>query len=146
MDEECFPTVSMSSACGRLSETVTVKDEPVSETDSMHSSCPPSPQSNFLHLTESMDTEVVSHNKKKIFCTKKKISYKNYTNTKTNTTFLTIFFLLCLVSAESTKTQQNIANNDNRWQHTIHNATNSKIKYKSRTGFSVSSATDTALM
>lgn len=70
MDEECFPTVSMSTACGRLSETVTVKDEPVSETDSMHSSCPPSPQSSFLHLTESMDTEVSSFifkNKTKLY-------------------------------------------------------------------------------
>lgn len=68
MDEECFPTVSMNTACGRLSaDTVTVKDEPVSETDSMHSSCPPSPQPSFLHLTESMDTEVVSNQKTKIF-------------------------------------------------------------------------------
>lgn len=66
MDEECFPTVSMNTACGRLTaESITVKDEPISETDSTHSSCPPSPQCNILQLAESMDTDVVSEFKNK---------------------------------------------------------------------------------
>lgn len=60
MEDECFPTVSMESACERLSDNnVTVKDEPISETDSVHSSCPPSPQSSFLHLSEPADVEMV---------------------------------------------------------------------------------------
>lgn len=59
MEDECFPAISMNTACGRLSgeANVIIKDEPISETDSPHSSCPSSPQHQFLHHSDtSMDT------------------------------------------------------------------------------------------
>lgn len=53
MEDECFPTLPLSAACERLSqEAMQIKDEPLSETDSMHSSCPSSPQSTFMNTCE----------------------------------------------------------------------------------------------
>lgn len=50
MEDECFPAMSMNQACGRLSECVSIKDEPMSESDnSPHSSCPSSPQSIIIN-------------------------------------------------------------------------------------------------
>lgn len=48
MEDECFPAISMNTACTRLPTEIMVKDEPFSETESLHSSCPPSPQSSNL--------------------------------------------------------------------------------------------------
>lgn len=53
MEDECFPAISMKKACGKLNdmdddmeeEEIEIKDEPMSETESLHSSCPSSPQS-----------------------------------------------------------------------------------------------------
>lgn len=59
MDDDCFPTISMNTACGRLTEGISIKDEPFSETDSPTSSCPSSPHSNFIPESK-MDTEIVS--------------------------------------------------------------------------------------
>lgn len=56
MEDECFPAISMNTACSRLSSIdVEIKDEPNSETDSTHSSCPSSPQHNFLNNDTSVD-------------------------------------------------------------------------------------------
>lgn len=62
MEDECFPAISMNTACGRLSEDVVIKDEPTSESNSPQSSCPSSPQPAFLnHSDGSMDTsDIVS--------------------------------------------------------------------------------------
>lgn len=59
MEDECFPTVSMSATCGRLSEPMAVKDEPASETDSPSSSCPSSPQPSYIQNDTQMETETV---------------------------------------------------------------------------------------
>lgn len=52
MEDECFPAISMSKACRKTNdedddkdEEPAIKQEPVSETDSLNSSCPSSPQS-----------------------------------------------------------------------------------------------------
>ncbi|XP_044761223.1 cyclic AMP response element-binding protein A isoform X1 [Coccinella septempunctata] len=53
MEDECFPAISMKKACGKLNdmedevdeEEIEIKDEPMSESESVHSSCPSSPQS-----------------------------------------------------------------------------------------------------
>lgn len=52
MDDECLPTISMNEACGRFKSEITIKDEPFSETDSQHSSCPSSPHPKFLKSSE----------------------------------------------------------------------------------------------
>ncbi|RZC38735.1 cyclic AMP response element-binding protein A-like, partial [Asbolus verrucosus] len=53
MEDECFPAIPLNTACERLSkEAITIKDEPISETDSTHSSCPSSPQSSFMNTSE----------------------------------------------------------------------------------------------
>ncbi|KAJ8958330.1 hypothetical protein NQ318_017476, partial [Aromia moschata] len=53
MEDECFPAISMKTACGRLQhEPITIKDEPSSETDSPHSSCPSSPQSIYINSSD----------------------------------------------------------------------------------------------
>lgn len=53
MDDECLPTISMNVACGTLKSEVVIKDEPLSETESQHSSCPSSPHHNFLNHSDS---------------------------------------------------------------------------------------------
>ncbi|KAF5287687.1 hypothetical protein FQA39_LY15787 [Lamprigera yunnana] len=63
MEDECFPAISLNTACGRLTgdTSLLIKDEPVSESDSPQSSCPSSPQPTFLHHNDnSMDTD--NHN------------------------------------------------------------------------------------
>lgn len=56
MDEDCLPTMTMTDACGNLKSEIIIKDEPQSETESQHSSCPPSPQHTFLsHNDNSVD-------------------------------------------------------------------------------------------
>ncbi|XP_018565838.1 cyclic AMP response element-binding protein A [Anoplophora glabripennis] len=53
MEDECFPAISMNTSCVRLQhEPVTIKDEPTSETDSPHSSCPSSPQSIYVNASD----------------------------------------------------------------------------------------------
>jgi hypothetical protein len=53
MEDECFPAIPLNAACERLTkEAITIKDEPISETDSTHSSCPSSPQSSFMNTSE----------------------------------------------------------------------------------------------
>ncbi|CAG9823211.1 unnamed protein product [Phaedon cochleariae] len=53
MEEECFPAISMKTACDRLEQdSVSIKDEPHSETDSNHSSCPSSPQSIYVNASD----------------------------------------------------------------------------------------------
>lgn len=53
MEDECFPAISMKTACARLQhEPITIKDEPTSETDSPHSSCPSSPQSIYVNASD----------------------------------------------------------------------------------------------
>ncbi|CAH1114231.1 unnamed protein product [Psylliodes chrysocephalus] len=53
MEDECFPAISMKTACGNLqSDTLHIKDEPNSETDSNHSSCPSSPQSIYVNASD----------------------------------------------------------------------------------------------
>ncbi|KAJ8931748.1 hypothetical protein NQ314_015280 [Rhamnusium bicolor] len=53
MEDECFPAISMNTACIRLQhEPITIKDEPSSETDSPHSSCPSSPQSIYVNSND----------------------------------------------------------------------------------------------
>lgn len=60
MEDECFPVISMNTACARLSsDTIMVKDEPLSETDSPQSSCPASPQPAYIHNDTSMDTDFI---------------------------------------------------------------------------------------
>ncbi|KAK9879200.1 hypothetical protein WA026_004048 [Henosepilachna vigintioctopunctata] len=51
MEDECFPAISMKKACSKLNDIddeiedeIEIKDEPMSETESLHSSCPASPQ------------------------------------------------------------------------------------------------------
>ncbi|XP_019865565.2 cyclic AMP response element-binding protein A isoform X2 [Aethina tumida] len=62
MEDECFPAMSMNQACGRLSECVSIKDEPMSESDnSPHSSCPSSPQSIIINPAD-MSFETTSKN------------------------------------------------------------------------------------
>ncbi|KAK9721975.1 Basic region leucine zipper [Popillia japonica] len=51
MEDECFPAIPMNTACTRLSPEVVIKDEPFSETESIHSSCPSSPQPANLNDT-----------------------------------------------------------------------------------------------
>lgn len=53
MDDECFPTVNVNLACGRLGPEIIIKDEPYSESESVHSSCPASPETNFVCHNES---------------------------------------------------------------------------------------------
>lgn len=53
MDDECFQTINMNLACGRLTTEISIKDEPYSETESTHSSCPSSPQPTFICQSES---------------------------------------------------------------------------------------------
>lgn len=54
MEDECYPAISMNTACGvRLGDEIDIKDEPYSETDSMHSSCPSSPQHESYQTYES---------------------------------------------------------------------------------------------
>lgn len=60
MEDECFPAISLNTACGRLTgdTNLLIKDEPVSESDSPQSSCPSSPQPTFMHHSDtSMDTD-----------------------------------------------------------------------------------------
>ncbi|KAJ3641325.1 hypothetical protein Zmor_027837 [Zophobas morio] len=53
MEDECFPAIPLNTACERLTnEAITIKDEPLSETDSTHSSCPSSPHSSFMNTSE----------------------------------------------------------------------------------------------
>lgn len=68
MDEECLPTITMTDACGHLKTEIIIKDEPQSETESQHSSCPSSPQHMLLsHGDSSVDKffveDLVSNNK-----------------------------------------------------------------------------------
>uniref|UniRef100_A0A1Y1JZ41 BZIP domain-containing protein n=1 Tax=Photinus pyralis TaxID=7054 RepID=A0A1Y1JZ41_PHOPY len=58
MEDECFPAISLNTACGRLTadSTLLIKDEPVSESESPQSSCPSSPQP-MHHSDTSMDTD-----------------------------------------------------------------------------------------
>lgn len=67
MEDECFPTVSINAVCGRLNSEIIIKEEPYSENESTHSSCPPSPHHNtFVNHNESSvdkyfaDTDYVS--------------------------------------------------------------------------------------
>lgn len=48
MEDECFPAIPMNTACTRLASEIVIKDEPFSETESIHSSCPSSPQPTSL--------------------------------------------------------------------------------------------------
>lgn len=80
MEDECFPAISVNTAFGRLTgdANVMIKDEPLSESDSPHSSCPSSPQPAFVHHSDtSMDTDIVS-----------RIGFIRYTYLKTNNFFL----------------------------------------------------------
>ncbi|XP_072390655.1 cyclic AMP response element-binding protein A isoform X1 [Diabrotica undecimpunctata] len=53
MDDECFPVISMKDACNNLQhDPLNIKDEPASETDSNHSSCPSSPQSIYVNASD----------------------------------------------------------------------------------------------
>ncbi|KRT86808.1 hypothetical protein AMK59_3011, partial [Oryctes borbonicus] len=64
MEDECFPAIPMNTACTRLSSEVVIKDEPFSETESVHSSCPSSPQPANLNdsCTEAYMTETPTKN------------------------------------------------------------------------------------
>lgn len=69
MDDECLPTISMNVACGQLKSEVIVKDEPQSETDSQHSSCPSSPHHTFLNNNDnSVDKYFVEDFVRTPFC------------------------------------------------------------------------------
>ncbi|XP_045483003.1 cyclic AMP response element-binding protein A-like isoform X2 [Harmonia axyridis] len=64
MEDECFPAISMKKACGKLNdmedeieEDIDIKDEPMSETESIHSSCPSSPQS-ILQTTSDLQFNI----------------------------------------------------------------------------------------
>jgi len=55
MEDECYPAIPANKACGKVDDDeIDIKDEPISETDSQHSSCPSSPHHNFINDT-SMD-------------------------------------------------------------------------------------------
>lgn len=69
MEEECYPAISMNpSSCDRLTEdTLDIKEEATdikdeySETESIHSSCPSSPQSQIIQGNEiHFDVDMVS--------------------------------------------------------------------------------------
>ncbi|KAG5888352.1 hypothetical protein JTB14_020752 [Gonioctena quinquepunctata] len=53
MEDEYYPAISMKTACGDMDhDHISVKDEPNSETDSNHSSCPSSPQSIYVNASD----------------------------------------------------------------------------------------------
>nr|CAI5844801.1 unnamed protein product [Callosobruchus analis] len=66
MEDECFPAISMNTACTKLqheleNEEIEIKDEPNSETDSTHSSCPSSPHSIYVNASDlPLDAEMTS--------------------------------------------------------------------------------------
>lgn len=67
MEDECFSAISMNTACSRLTdEEVVIKDEPLSESDSPHSSCPTSPHPAYSHCSDnSMDIDIVPVSQRK---------------------------------------------------------------------------------
>ncbi|CAH1954632.1 unnamed protein product [Acanthoscelides obtectus] len=67
MEDECFPAISMNTACTKLqhdeltNEEIDIKDEPNSETDSTQSSCPSSPHSIYVNASDlPLDVEMTS--------------------------------------------------------------------------------------
>lgn len=77
MEDECFPAIPMNTACTRLSPEVVIKDEPFSETESIHSSCPSSPQpanlndtctETYLTETPTVISPILSNEFPIIFC------------------------------------------------------------------------------
>ncbi|XP_074032273.1 cyclic AMP response element-binding protein A isoform X2 [Leptinotarsa decemlineata] len=61
MDDEYYPAISMKTDCGDMEQDhVSIKDEPSSETDSNHSSCPSSPHSIYVNASDMpLDVEMV---------------------------------------------------------------------------------------
>lgn len=70
MEDECYPAISMNTSCDRVTEdAMNIKEEEAeikeeySETDSIHSSCPSSPQSQIIHGNEiHFDVDMVGKN------------------------------------------------------------------------------------
>lgn len=62
MEDECFPAISMNAGSVQIQhDPLTIKDEPSSETESNHSSSPPSPHSTYIHTNDiPIDVEMVS--------------------------------------------------------------------------------------
>lgn len=61
MEDECFPAISMNTSTVKIhSECIEIKEEPSSETDSNHSSSPPSPHPIYVNASDiPVDVEMV---------------------------------------------------------------------------------------